>query len=95
MPVSYPLLLLVALTLGPLPVVADVLVIDHTNQYATMHKPGNGLTMAEVESSYGSPLEKRPAVGNPPITQWVYGGFVVYFEYDRVIHSVAKRSANP
>jgi hypothetical protein len=27
-------------------------------------------------------------VGDPPITRWVYDRFTVYFENDRVIHSV-------
>ena len=50
--------------------------------------PTRGLTMAEVESRYGAPASKLDAIGQPPITRWVYPGFVVYFEYDRVIHSV-------
>ncbi|MFO1407239.1 MAG: hypothetical protein U1F08_06880 [Steroidobacteraceae bacterium] len=52
--------------------------------------PQRGLTMAEVESRYGAPASKLDAIGQPPITRWVYPGFVVYFEYDRVIHSVDK-----
>jgi hypothetical protein len=36
-------------------------------------------------------LSKNSSVGEPPISSWEYEPFVVYFEYDRVIHSVAKR----
>jgi hypothetical protein len=74
---------------------ADVLVIEHARQSAGQEKPRNGLTMAEVESRFGTPLEKRAAVGQPPITQWVYDGYVVYFEYDRVLHAVTRRPSTP
>lgn len=50
--------------------------------------PERGMSMTAVEKAYGTPLEKRPPVGDPPITRWVYPGFEVFFEYDRVIHSV-------
>jgi hypothetical protein len=32
-------------------------------------------------------------VGQPPITRWVFPTFVVYFEYQHVIHAVATRPA--
>lgn len=53
--------------------------------------PVSGTTQANVESAYGSPRAKNAAVGDPPISSWEYDGFIVYFEYDRVIHSVKKR----
>ena len=79
----------------PLMTHADVLVIEHVQQSTGQDKPRNGLTMAEVESRYGAPREKRPAVGEPPITQWVYEGYVVYFEHERVIHAVTRRATTP
>jgi len=51
--------------------------------------PSRGTSMAQVEARYGAPAERYPAVGDPPITRWVYPGFVVYFEHNLVIHSVA------
>ena len=48
-------------------------------------------TQAQVESKYGSPVSKKAAVGDPPISRWEYQGFTVYFENDRVIHAVLKR----
>jgi hypothetical protein len=54
-------------------------------------KPTRGMTQARVEQTYGSPTAKQSAVGDPPITRWDYAGFVVFFEHDRVIHSVTKR----
>ena len=51
--------------------------------------PQRGMTMAKVEASFGNPARRVGAVGHPPIARWEYPGFVVYFEGDRVIHSVA------
>lgn len=55
---------------------------------ATVITPTRGLDMAAVEAQWGSPVETHPSVGDPPITRWVYEDFIVYFEYDKVIHSV-------
>ena len=46
------------------------------------------LSKAQVEASYGAPSDKIAAVGQPPISRWVYPGFTVYFEYDHVVHAV-------
>jgi len=51
-------------------------------------RPHNGQSMDQVSAKYGEPDQKIPAVGNPPISRWVYGKYTVYFENDRVIHSV-------
>ncbi len=51
--------------------------------------PARGTSMAQVESQYGAPVERFAAVGQPPITRWVYPTFVVYFEYEHVVHAVA------
>jgi hypothetical protein len=58
--------------------------------------PARGLSMADVESRYGAPAERYAAVGQPPITRWVYPSFVVYFEYQTVVHTVRiKAPAQP
>ena len=57
---------------------------------APLKLPARGSTMDSVEASFGAPSEREPAVGNPPITRWDYPAFIVYFEKDRVIHSVVK-----
>ena len=54
-------------------------------------RPVRGTTQAQVESKYGSPVSRKAAVGDPPISSWEYQDFTVYFEYDRVIHAVLKR----
>lgn len=53
--------------------------------------PARGQSMAQVESQFGAPTERFAAVGQPPITRWVYADKVVYFEYDHVVHAVALR----
>jgi hypothetical protein len=53
--------------------------------------PGRGMTKEMVEEKFGAPTERVEPVGDPPITRWVYGNFTVYFEYDRVIHSVLNK----
>jgi hypothetical protein len=54
--------------------------------------PGSGMSQSSVRASWGEPMEIQGPVGEPPITQWHYQGFVVYFEGDRVIHTVLKHS---
>ena len=54
--------------------------------------PSRGMTMNEVSTKFGTPTNKVPAVGRPPISRWEYPGFVVYFENDHVIHSVVANS---
>jgi hypothetical protein len=49
------------------------------------------MTAASVESRFGAPEAKVAPVGDPPISRWEYQNFVVFFEYDRVIHAVVKR----
>ncbi len=53
--------------------------------------PHAGATQSSVRSGWGQPLEIQGPVGYPPITQWHYQNFIVYFENDRVIHTVLKR----
>ena len=52
--------------------------------------PGRGLSMETVEEQYGSPVRVIEAVGDPPITRWVYPEFTVYFEHQLVIHPVVR-----
>jgi hypothetical protein len=56
-----------------------------------MEVPLRGMSMQLVENRFGAPLEKIPAVGQPPISRWVYADYTVYFEHQYVIHTVLKR----
>ncbi|MEW6444889.1 MAG: hypothetical protein ACOZAQ_02940 [Pseudomonadota bacterium] len=55
--------------------------------------PQRGQSMTVVMQQHGEPFEILPAVGDPPITRWIYPGFTVYFEHRRTIHSVRHRNA--
>lgn len=81
-----------------LPVAADVLLIERAEQAQRAGLPANGLTMAQVESRFGAPVEKlAPVAGykpdHPPITRWRYAGYTVYFEHSRVISTVMDTAA--
>lgn len=61
--------------------------------YADMMKfPARGTSMDEVLSQSGEPEKKLDAVGQPPITRWIYQDYTVYFEHQTVIHSVKNDS---
>ena len=51
-------------------------------------RPGRGMTMHSVETKFGAPQDRHGPVGQPPISRWNYHGFTVFFENDRVIHTV-------
>ena len=73
---------------------AQTLDMSGRNQSATFDqagKPTRGMTQAKVEANFGAPISMGEAVGEPPISRWEYAEFVVFFEYDRVIHAVTKR----
>lgn len=72
---------------------ADTLLIDgvEMEQSSRSERPARGETMARVEARFGAPSQRVSAVGEPPISRWVYPGFIVYFEYDHVIHAVPRR----
>lgn len=72
---------------------ADVLLLDglDASQATMSSRPSRGTSMTRVEADFGTPALQESAVGEPPITRWEYPGFVVYFEYQFVIHAVARR----
>jgi hypothetical protein len=59
----------------------------------TIERPSAGMTKAQVQQRFGEPAGFKDAVGMPPISSWSYNNFTVYFEYDRVIHSVLAHRA--
>ncbi len=73
--------------------VAETIKVPVGSQSAAQNSvPKMGVSKAQVKSQFGEPLKENPAKGKPPISNWEYAEFVVYFEYDHVIHSVAKPS---
>jgi hypothetical protein len=68
---------------------ADTLSIPgHYEDATRMVMPQRGLKMDQVLSEFGEPENRKGPVGEPPITEWDYGDFRVYFEYQTVLHSV-------
>ena len=75
---------------------ADVLLLDAIsnapqNTMTGLPRPTNGQSMQTVRARFGDPRQELPQVGDPPITRWVYDGYTVYFEFDKVITSVVHR----
>lgn len=54
----------------------------------TSDMPRRAMTKSEVERRFGEPRSRHAPVGEPPITRWDYAEFSVFFEHDRVLHSV-------
>jgi hypothetical protein len=81
--------------LGVLPAAqADVLIIEKL-EAAKIEMPMRGATMDRVRQLFGAPQSVSGPVGEPPITRWNYDKFVVVFEHNRVIHSVARHDRPP
>lgn len=72
---------------------ADTLIMEGLEQSRATadQRPVRGSSMAAVEARWGAPATKSGPVGQPPITRWNYANFVVFFEYDHVVHAVAAR----
>ena len=64
---------------------------DQSVSFDDPGKPTRGMSRDRVQAYFGMPKSRRNPVGDPPITRWDYANFVVFFEYDKVIHSVSKR----
>ncbi len=67
---------------------ADVLLIEEVQQSERMDLPVNGQIKTDIETDFGTPAQKHPAIGAPPISRWEYANYSVYFEYDLVLFSV-------
>ena len=65
-------------------------VAEQGNQ--AVQTPSNGQKKEYVEAQFGAPIERVSAVGEPPISKWVYQNFTVYFEHDTVLHAVLHKS---
>ena len=99
----YNLPLLAAIAIGSTLAMTQVVYAQQTltervQDEKSMNLPGRGLTMAQVEKEYGAPLRKLSPRGgdtakHPTINRWEYSNFIVYFQQNRVIHSVLNTPA--
>ena len=74
---------------------ADTLIIrprvEPPNSAEGVLRPVRGMTMQAVRERFGEPIQRLPAVGEPPITRWVYDRFTVYFEGDLTLRALVNR----
>ena len=71
--------------------VGDTLLLESVQSGSSVVRPAHGMVMEQVLQQYGEPQQRLGPVGEPPISHWVYGDFIVYFEHQHVIHSVLPR----
>jgi hypothetical protein len=85
-------IILAAMAFSALAANADTLLIEGLDETGKSESkgPNRGQSMEKVESTWGQPESKVSPVGDPPITRWEYSNFVVYFEYQNVVHAVQK-----
>ncbi len=84
----YLLLLGGSLALNPATAGDELTIPGHVATTDKQVMPKRGLSMDDVLTEFGEPDERFGPVGEPPITEWVYGSFRVYFEYEIVLHSI-------
>lgn len=60
-------------------------------EQSDIQRPARGMKMDAVLQGFGEPNSRIDAVGQPPISRWVYEKFTVYFENEYVIHAVINR----
>lgn len=72
---------------------ADTLLLEgiSMDSSSAARRPSRGMSMESVEARYGAPSGRIAAVGDPPISRWEYPGFIVYFEYNLVVHAAVRR----
>ena len=79
-----------AAIIGAPAALADTLLLDGIDaaRASANLRPARGTSMERVEAQFGAPTTRVVPIGDPPIERWEYPGFVVYFEYQYVIHAV-------
>jgi len=82
-------LLVALLSVSPVLLHADTLTLGPVGPADT--GPTRGATMETVQAAMGPPQSTSGPVGDPPITVWHYPNFNIYFEYDKVLHTVEPR----
>jgi len=72
---------------------ADTLLLEgiSTDAATADLRPQRGMSMESVEARFGTPASRVSSIGEPPISRWEYAGFVVYFEYQHVVHAAVRR----
>jgi hypothetical protein len=94
-PMTLSLAFVACIALNSTVAVADTLLVERVQAENGAVLPTRGNSMDQVQSKFGVPTQKYPAVGgpndhkhNPPITRWAYPTFNVYFENSHVVDAV-------
>ena len=82
------LLALACLLIAPALQADNLTIPGHVETDEVTVMPRRGIDMNAVIVEFGQPDERYGPIGEPPITEWVYGNFRVYFEYETVLHSI-------
>ena len=82
------ILLLTSLFVMPALQAESLSIPGHTLTDQVQVMPRRGSNMNAVVVEFGQPEERYGPVGEPPISEWVYGSFRVYFENEIVLHSI-------
>ncbi len=84
----YMLLLGWAILIQPVSAGDTLVIPGHTANGNSQVLPKRGINMDDVLSQFGEPVDRYGPVGEPAISEWVYGSFRVYFENEIVLHSI-------
>ncbi|QGX38614.1 hypothetical protein [Permianibacter aggregans] len=88
--------LLITLLAASPAIIAEELKIPISEQgNEEVKRPHKSMLKADVERVFGAPLDRTEPVGEPPISRWHYEKFIVYFEYDHVVHTVLIHKRKP
>ncbi|MBB5208437.1 hypothetical protein [Chiayiivirga flava] len=76
----------------------DTLLVDRVEQARSLDMPARGISMQQVESRWGAPMQRLDPRGGqkpqwPVINRWVYPEFTVYFEHSHVVDVVARKAS--
>ena len=85
---GYKLLVIAGLLVAPTLQADNLTIPGHIPSDKQQVMPRRGIDMNAVIAEFGQPDERYGPIGEPPITEWVYGNFRVYFEHDLVLHSI-------
>lgn len=85
------LIIIATVCFSAISVHSEVLLIDRASQ-ENLNVPKRASSMDQVRQQFGEPEKIMSAVGQPPITQWVYSNYTVYFEHQYVINTVVHKS---
>lgn len=81
-------LVLASLLFTPVLQAQSLTIPGHTESDEVQVMPRRGIHMDSVIAEFGQPDERYGPIGEPPISEWVYGGFRVYFEHQTVLHTI-------